>query len=174
MMTQSFDEMMMQQRVTIPIPPRLQFYASDVNVPPTTNHELFKDAVPRPSYYQHEVRAPFTVGCLYRATDDTTVTTQITQTPSMVDPRIPVRTVIPSTLHAVAHVENKNGLLASKTVTTTAQATMAEGNICYKSVDVNVSKKTSKDWETGVFAGMSRANDENMYRAGVTMSYKQK
>lgn len=155
-----------------PKPPRLQFYTSDVNVPPTTNHELYKDAVPRPFYHKHKVRVPFTAGCSYQATDDTTITTQIRQTPSMVDPTIPERVVIPATLHASAQIENKNGLLRDKPLTTTTEVAMAKGKVFHNSAEVHVSKKTSKDWETGVSAGISRTNGENMYHTGVTMSYK--
>ncbi|KAI8648950.1 hypothetical protein NCS56_01512200 [Fusarium sp. Ph1] len=61
------------QRLLPSKPPRLQFYTSDPVAPPTTNHELFKNTVPQPFYYEHKVRAPFTVGYQYRSTDNTTV-----------------------------------------------------------------------------------------------------
>ncbi|KAJ4179078.1 hypothetical protein NW759_017314, partial [Fusarium solani] len=162
------------QRLLPSKPPRLQFYTSDPVAPPTTNHELFKDTVPQPFYYEHKVRAPFTVGCQYRSTDNTTVTAQITQTPEMVNPTKPEREVIPPTLHTVAQVENKNGLLRDKTIITTAEATMARGRVFQKSAEVFVNKQTSKDWEAGVFVGVSRTNGENMYHAGVRTSYKPK
>jgi hypothetical protein len=92
----------------------------------------------------------------------------------MVNPTKSEREVIPPTLHTFAQVENKNGLLRDKTVIATAEATMARGRVFHKSAEVSMNKQTSKDWEAGVFVGVSRTNGENMYHAGVRTSYKPK
>jgi hypothetical protein len=134
-----------------------------VNAPYTTNHELFKGAIPSPSFHEHQVRAPFTVAAHYRATDNTTVDARVTQTPPMLNPTKFEREVIPATLNVRAQDRNANDVLRDKTVTVTAQASMTEAGVFHKSAEVLISKETPKGCETGVFVGVSRSNGENTY-----------